>query len=98
MIAFIVGLLFGCLNFYLLVKMIDAILQSKAQQALLFMLAKLVMIALSLGLCIWLMRDDIIWNAIGLAIPLLLGAFIYVPIRNSREKSKKRKGHGAKND
>lgn len=91
-IGFVIGFLFGIVNFVFLTKMIRAILHGEAHKTLLFLFLKGAVLTCSLLLTAFFMPLQLPWNGIGLALPLIAGAFLYRPITNIAKKRR------AKND
>lgn len=79
--GFVLGIVLGSLNFFLLTKFIQGILKGETKQTVLLLLAKILTIASSLLITAFFIPNQLIWNGIGLALPLVLGAFIFEPVK-----------------
>lgn len=79
--GFVLGIIMGSINFFLLTKFIHGILKGETTQTVLLLLAKMLIIASSLFITAFFMPNQLVWNGIGLAVPLVLGAFVFEPVK-----------------
>lgn len=89
MIGFIIGLVLGSFNFFLLTKLTAALFRGDTVKMVLFFVAKIATLATSLLVTAFLFKDQLIFNGIGLVIPLIIGGFFYQPIQRFLKKNPK---------
>ncbi len=77
----VLGLVLGSINFFLLTKLIRSLLNGESKQVIILLLIKALILVGSLLTTAFLMPNQLVWNGVGLAIPLVLGGFIYEPIK-----------------
>lgn len=74
MVGFMMGACCGLTQLWLLGKFTKAVTQGKNIRVI-FIILKLLLLALVLLLCALFIRDQLIWTAAGIAAGLVLGAF-----------------------
>lgn len=89
MIGFIIGLVLGSLNFFLLTRLTAALFRGDTVKMILFFCAKIAVLATSLLVTAFLFRDQLLFNGIGLVVPLIIGGFSYQPIQRFLKKNQK---------
>jgi len=86
MLALLVGLACGTVEFFLLRRYISATMEGKISTALICMMIKIFLLLGTLLVSVLLWRKQVITTAIGVVAPLIIGSIVRVCVQNSKPK------------
>ena len=86
MIGFILGLIGGALELYLLTRMVKSVTGGVTGKTALLLLLKFLTLAASFTAVILIKRTDLIWCAVSMTGVLIVGSVILFLSKNSRAK------------
>lgn len=89
MTGFLIGVVCGAGELFLLTRLTKALLAGKTLQTLVFALCKVLLLAAALAsVTIWF-RDDLAWCGGGISSVLVIGAFVINLLKRRNEKGEK---------